>query len=118
MIPTALQIFATIFALFALSRVIIRLKAHQLTVRETLFWGIIWASVISVVWIPNIALFISRNLGLETRQPIDSLVYISIVLLLYLMYRIHAKQENLEQEVTRLIRIVSIQQAKRPKGKS
>ncbi len=118
MTPTALQIFATLFAFFALSRVFLRVKAHQLMLREALFWGLIWSSLIVVLWVPNITRPIAMTLGLSTREPIDTLVYISIVMLLYLIYRIHAKQEELQHDVTRLIRIVSIQEAKQPKGKA
>jgi hypothetical protein len=118
MTPTALQIFATLFALFALSRVFLRVKAHQLMIREALFWGIIWCGIIVVLWVPDITTPLATMLGLSTRQPVDTLVYIAIVVLFYLIYRIHAKQEELQHDVTRLIRIVSIQEAKGPKGKS
>jgi hypothetical protein len=114
MVPTALQIFATAFALFALSRVLLRFKAHQLAIRETLFWSVIWLGGILVLWVPATAEAISGTLGLNTRQPIDTLVYISIILLFYLAYRVHAKQEQTEQQVTQLVRQISLRNAEQP----
>jgi len=112
MTPTALQIFATIFALFALSRVILRLKEHQLTIRESLFWGLIWVGTIIVLWIPSTAFLISRTMGLNTREPIDTLVYMATVIMFYLINRMHVKHEKLEQEFTKLVRSLSLLRAK------
>ena len=117
MTPTALQIFATIFALFALSRVILRLKDHQLTIKEVLFWASVWLGIILVVWIPTTAGLISTTLGINTREPIDTLIYVAIVVMLYLIYRMHVKTERLGSEVTRLVRLIGLQHSEEPKRK-
>ncbi|HSU73053.1 MAG TPA: DUF2304 family protein [Candidatus Binatia bacterium] len=108
MIPTALQISVTLFALFALSRAFLRMKGHQLTMSQTLFWVTIWMGVIVVVWIPWTAYAISKTLGIDARQPIDTLIYITIVALFYLIYRMHVKQEQVEQELTKLVRKIAM----------
>lgn len=115
MTPTALQIFATLFALFAMSRVFLRLKEHQLEIREALFWTLIWAGMLTVVWVPATANLISTTLGLETSRPVDTIIYVGMVLLFYLVYRMHAKHEKLQQEFTRLVRLVSIKESEQAK---
>src|SRR3989338_7089642 len=111
--PTFLQIFVTLFVAFALSRVLLRLRDHELGVRESFFWAVIWVGITLVVWIPATALWISRGLGLSSREPIDTLVYMSIVVLFYLIYRINAQHERLEHELARLVRAIGIQQAEK-----
>lgn len=115
MTPSALQLFATAFALFALSRVFLRLKEHQLMIREAMFWGIIWIGMITIVWVPATANLISLTLGIGTSKPIDTIIYIGMVLLFYLVYRMHAKHEKLQHEFTRLVRLVSIKESERAK---
>ena len=113
LIPTALQIFATLFALFALSRVFLRMKGHELTLGQSAFWAIIWTGVIIVVWVPSTAFAISDSLGLDTRKPIDTFVYIAIVVLFYLTYRMHVKQERTDHQLTQLVRQIAIRDARK-----
>lgn len=112
-LPTVLQILVTLFALFALSRVLLRMKGHQLTMSQILFWTVVWVGLLVVIWIPSTAYAISRGLGLDTRQPIDTLIYIAIVAMFYLIYRLHVKQENVEHELTQLVRKISIRDVKK-----
>lgn len=113
MVPTALQIFATLFALFALSRIFLRMKGHQLTLGQSAFWAIIWTGVIVVVWVPSTAYAISGTLGLDTRKPIDTLIYIAIVTLFYLAYRMHVLQEQTSHQLTQLVRQTAIRDARK-----
>jgi hypothetical protein len=108
MIPTLLQIIVSVFVLFALSRVFLRVRKHELDVREALFWSVIWAGFAVVVWAPITVTILAHTLGLSGKEPIDTLVYLAIVALFYLVYRIHAKQEKLNHELTRLVRAVSL----------
>ena len=108
-----LQIIATLFVLFALSRVLLRWKNSNLSWRETSLWSLLWISVLVVLWIPATVTAISIGLGLGTRKPIDTLVYISIVALFYLVYRGYAKQEQLEQNLTRLVRHRALKERKK-----
>jgi len=113
MVPTALQIFATLFALFALSRVFLRMKGHQLTLGQSAFWAVIWIGVIVVVWVPSTAYAISSTLGIDTRKPIDTFVYIAIVALFYLTYRMHVRQEQVNHQLTQLVRQTAMRDARK-----
>ena len=105
---TLLQIVVSLFVLFALSRVILRTKSHEIGWRESLFWILVWLGTATVVWVPATVTLLSRTLGLGAKEPVDTLVYLAIMVLFYLVYRIHAKQEKLNHELTRLVRAVSL----------
>lgn len=107
MTPTIMQIIILVFVLFALSRVFLRWKAHEFGWREALFWTVIWIGVTVVVLIPSTVNVLSRALGLGG-DPINALIYLSIVALFYLMYRIHVKQEKINHDLTMLVRTISL----------
>lgn len=108
MIPSILQLAVSAFVLFALSRVYLRVRKHELDVREAVFWAAIWTGFAIVVWVPSTVTLAARAVGLSGKEPIDTLVYLAIVALFYLAYRVHAKQEKLNHDLTRLVRVVSL----------
>jgi small membrane protein len=112
---TPLQIVLLIFALFALSRVILRLKDNEITVKGFLFWGFIWVSVIIIAIIPDTITFISTYVGIG--RGIDVAVYVSVTLLFYIVFKILVKIEKLQQEITSLTRAIAIKNVHNKKDK-
>ncbi len=102
MIVTGLQILLTLFALFAVSRVILAFRSGTLSFRELIVWISIWSSIIVVAYYPQLTDILVKFTGLK--RGIDSLVYISIVVLFYSTYRIYMKIEKIEQEITGIVR--------------
>lgn len=105
-----IQILAVLFALFALSRALLRMKDGRVSVKEFMFWGALWILVIVVAFIPGVAGSISLVLGIE--RPVDALVYSGIILLFYLMFRIYVKLDGLEQEITEIVKQVALRKKK------
>ena len=101
-----IQIVIIIFALFALSRVFLRFKDNKLTRNEFIFWIVIWVAVIIVSIIPSITGVLSQKLGIG--RGIDLLIYLSIIVLFYLMFRLYVKLESVEKEITALVRRVAL----------
>jgi hypothetical protein len=97
-----LQIIITVFALFALSRSFLRFRKGSESILEFLIWIFIWSSVVLVVYVPSITQIPARILGIG--RGIDVLVYLSIVALFYSIYRIYAKIEKIEQDLTTMVR--------------
>lgn len=105
-----IQIIILIFVLFALSRVFLRIKDKQITAGEGIFWAGIWLLVGILVFIPVIMSAIANFLGI--RRGVDLFVYLAIILLFYLMYRVYVKTETIEQEITKVVREVSLKKSK------
>ncbi|MFH1770954.1 MAG: DUF2304 family protein [archaeon] len=108
-----IQVIAIIFAIFAYSRVILRFKDKKMSNLEFLFWSIIWISIIVFASIPQVVNSLANVFGIE--RPIDLVVYVSIVLLFYLMFRIYVKIESHEQDITKIVRTVAIKESKKKK---
>jgi hypothetical protein len=100
-----IQIIIIVFAIFALSRAFLRFKENRLTTRDFVFWIIIWFAIIVLSFLPNIAGYISMFFGIG--RGIDLAVYVSIVALFYLVFRVYVKAENLEKEITELVRKIA-----------
>ena len=111
---TIIQILILIFALFALSRAFLRFREKALNRGEFLFWTIIWVSVIVVSVFPDIISMISTAVGIG--RGTDFAIYISIIILYYLIYRIYVKIDAHEQAMTMLIREYTIRDNLNKKG--
>ncbi len=101
-----LQILITIFAAFAISRSYLRFRKNTESLWEFALWIVIWTSIAVVVWFPSVTVIPKKILGVG--RGIDALVYISIVFLFYSVYRIYAKIEKTEQDVTKLTREMAL----------
>ncbi|KYK25280.1 hypothetical protein AYK26_02250 [Euryarchaeota archaeon SM23-78] len=100
-----IQILIIIFSLFALSRAFLRFKDNRLTKNEFIFWAVLWIAVIVVSIIPGITSTISPSLGIT--RGIDLIVYISIIVIFYLIFRLYVKIENMEKKITSIVRRIS-----------
>ncbi len=107
---TPLQIVVVLFALFALSRAVLRFKDGKITKNELLFWSLLWIALIIFVFLPGIAGFISRMLGIG--RTVDAVIYATILVLFYLIFRVYVKLEGMEQEITTVVRKISLKRKK------
>lgn len=107
---SGLQLLIIIFALFALSRVILRLKDNEITISEFVFWAFVWSGLILIAFIPNILVEFSQFFGIG--RGLDFLTIFGIVFIFYLIFKIFVKIEKLQSDITLLTRSIAIKNAK------
>jgi small membrane protein len=107
-----IQIIIIIFALFALSRAILQLNRKGINLGEFLFWFIVWTSLIIFTFIPQLSVLISNIFGIA--RGVDLFIYVSIVSLFYIIFRIYVSIEKMKSEITLLTREIAINRAKSP----
>ena len=109
---TPIQIFLLLFILFAITRVYLRAKEKILSIRVSTFWFLTWTAAAVGILLPktteNIASFFGVGRG------VDVIVYISLVLVFYLIFRIYVMIEDLRHEITYIVRQVALQNTSRP----
>ncbi len=71
-----------------------------------MFWGLLWTGVIVVALVPNITYFFSNLFGIG--RGIDLAIYLSIILLFYLIFRMYVKVDKIEENVTKVVREIAI----------
>lgn len=103
-----IKLFVTLFVLFAVSRAYLRYREAALGFGGLMFWSLIWIAVEAVVWWPGFTDTIAKKIGVS--RGVDALVYLSITLLFYGIFRLYIKTEFLEREITSLVRSMAIKE--------
>lgn len=113
-----IQLVLSLFLLFALSRVVLRLKDGNLTVGEFMFWfGVFTFALVGVIE-PSFTNFVARKMGIG--RGADVVLYASVAVLFYMIFRTNIMLENVRNEVTQLVRMIALSSAakKNPVAKS
>lgn len=103
---TSIQLVLIIIILFAMSRVYLRWRENILTPRTALFWIFIWVSALIGVVLPQTTSRIAELFGVG--RGVDIIVYISLTLLFYLVFRIYVMIEDLKNDISKLIREIAL----------
>lgn len=101
-----IQVFLLFFIIFAISRVVLQLKQGNLTVLAFSFWLIIFFAALIGILDPRLTGMIARLLGIG--RGADAIIYISIAVLFYLVFRLSIAIENLRHEISKLVREIAL----------
>lgn len=104
---TTIQIVLLIFVIFAISRVVLRFKERVLPVQMALFWILVWIAALIGILLPKTTTKIASLFGVG--RGVDVIVYISLALLFYLVFRIYVMIQDLRHEITNLVRQLALQ---------
>src|SRR5512146_1289444 len=96
-----------VFLLFALSRVFMQYRNHQIRLNEFGFWSVLFGGAIIVVSFPNETTYFAKLLGIG--RGVDLLIYASVVTLFYLCFRIYIQLEDMRHEITELVRKMALE---------
>jgi hypothetical protein len=110
-----IQIVLVLFALFALSRVVLRLRRGGLAPTPALLWTLFWLAVVVVVVRPETTSALARWLGVG--RGADVVVYLALASLYYLLFRMFGKLEDLERQITRVVRATALKELDDSLGK-
>ena len=101
-----LQVILSLYLIFAISRVYIRFKSRKLSFFGLVFWSSIFGFGMIGILIPQISGEIAKRLGIG--RGADFIVYVSIVILFFLVFRIYTYLEDIKSEIARLVREMSL----------
>lgn len=104
------QIIFAIFLLFAVSRVWLRLKDGSLNLLSFAFWFSLFIFALIGVFEPELTSIIAKKVGINRGS--DAVIYASIILLFYLIFRTNILLENLRHDLTKLVRLIALQKKK------
>lgn len=101
------QILALILVLFFLGRLLWQKKQKKIPGGEFYFWLLFWIlTFIAVVFLRHIDAFVAK-LGFSA-SGIDVLIYLSVVLLFYFIFRLRVKIEKIERDTTKIVREIAL----------
>ncbi|MFC1788018.1 DUF2304 domain-containing protein [Patescibacteria group bacterium] len=105
-----IQILIVAFCLFAIGRAAGQLHSGHLGRVWFGFWFLFWLAVAVVAVLPQTTQIAARFVGVG--RGVDLVIYISIIVLFYLVFRLFIKLEEVEREITRLVRKLAIDDLK------
>lgn len=110
------QIFLSFFLLFALSRVFLRLRSSELSIIGFIFWSGIFGIAAIVVLFPGLTGSLAYTLGIG--RGADAVLYISIILLFYLVFRLYIYIEDLRHDITQIVKKIALKENNKNAKKS
>ena len=103
-----LQILISLFVFIIFLEIIHHYQSKNISLISLLFWIFIWLAVLLVVWFPQITGYIASFLHIQ--RGIDSVVYLAIVVLFYLVFRLLLHIDQLEKKIEVLVREIALHQ--------
>lgn len=98
----AIQIVLICFAVFAMSRVLIRYRRGLTRMLHLELWLLFWIAVVVVALRPETTNLLADWLGVG--RGVDTAMYLALLLIFYLLFRSFGKIEDLDRQLTRVVR--------------
>lgn len=97
-----IQIFLLVIFILAAFKAVGRYRADELTGREVSLWLIFWIAASAVAIQPNLTARAAELFGVG--RGADFVVYLSLALLFFVVFRLMVKIEKLNREITAVVR--------------
>lgn len=92
-------------------QLVLRVIKDKTSLIKILFWLFFWAGALVLIWLPQGTIDnIGQFFGVE--KGLDLVVYISIIILFYIVLRIYNKVDKLQKDITKLVREIAKTNAK------
>lgn len=97
-----IKVLILAFIAFALWRTALKYRQSEITGRELSIWAVFWLLVGLAALAPKKTDIIAQWLGVA--RGADLLVYLSIIALFFLVFRIIVKLEKMDRDITKVVR--------------
>ena len=99
---TTINLIIIVFVAFAASRAYLRFRSKSISIKELIFWLTIWATIILVTIFPDFSGRLASPLGIG--RGADLVFILAILILFYLVFRLNVKIDQLDQDITELVK--------------
>jgi len=106
-----IQILIILFIVFAITKVGLRYKDKIISLQEFILWLIFWLIVCLVVIFPDITSYAANLVGVG--RGVDLVIYLALLLLFYLVFRILVRLDKQEKEITKIVRKIALDDDKK-----
>lgn len=89
-----------------IARMFLQLKHGEISRRQVIGWLMIWIVAIVVIAKPEITSFLAFKTGVT--RGVDLVVYVSILIIFYFLFRFLIRIEKMEADLTSLVRRVAL----------
>src|SRR5436190_20860177 len=103
---TASQLLLSILIVFIIIRTIVAFRKKNLSLFFTIIWTSFWLFGLILIFQQNFVIFIAAKLGIS--RGVDLIIYLSLIFIFYMLYRLLVKIEELERSITVLVRQLAL----------
>jgi len=100
------QVLIIGFTLFAVSKTISGFKKGRINTTGLIIWLSLWTVIVLASFLPNTTTFFANILGVN--YGTDLAVYLSIMALFYIVFRIYIKLEKIESAITTIVKEIAL----------
>jgi len=97
-----IQILLTLVLLIALAVTWKRAKENVIRKREAFLWSLVWIIAAVVILLPETTSFVANLLGVG--RGVDLVLYASVVVLFFLVFKLFTSLDRLEKLLTDIVR--------------
>jgi small membrane protein len=108
-----LQAILILFLIFAASRVYLQWRNGNIKIVSFIFWAAIFVGAIFSIIQPEISSQLAHLVGIG--RGADVILYFSVAILFYLLFRLYIYVENLRHEISELISQLALKEDKKNK---
>jgi hypothetical protein len=102
------QLLLLTFVLAALAKVVHSYSQRHMPMVHFLFWVLVWMGTAAVIIFPDATSLLAHLLGIG--RGADLIIYTSLLISFYLIFRLYLGLVRLEQAITEVVRAIALQQ--------
>ncbi len=103
------QVFLVSLAVLVMGRVILWYRDRRISTLPFVSWLLLWALAAAVVLFPQSTKVVARLLGIG--RGTDLALYLSVILIMYLLFRVYVRLEQVDREMTQIVRALALREA-------
>ncbi len=105
-----LQIIVSLFVVVILYKLFKQRQGGKLSTSAFLIWFLLWLAVLVVFWQPEVTSYLANLLGIG--RGADLAIYLSILVIFFILFRIYIRLSKIESQITKVIRKDAIDNVK------
>ncbi len=102
-----------VILLWPISRVWLRFKDGGVRLGMFLFWTSVWIAGVFMIFFPDFLTYMANIMDIGRGS--DLVIYFSLIILFYLVFRTNVLYENLQHDLSKLVRAVALKNKKNKK---
>lgn len=103
-----MMVYPIVFSFIALVAIIYIYQriSQKKSSSSYVIWGLIWFFIIVFAFIPELSSHIAKLFGIS--RGLDFLIIVAILLMFYLIFKLYMKIDKLEQDMTKIVREIAL----------
>jgi hypothetical protein len=99
-------VFSLILAIIAISKSYVDFRARRESLQMFVLWTVMWSGIVFVALFPSVIDVLLRG----NRAGVGTFLGMGVVFVFFLLYRVYARVERMEQKITALVQEVALRE--------